>query len=167
MQIDKIAPDFELPDLEGKLHKLSDSRGRIVIINFWSCECPHAERTDNLILECLKEWGDEVVLFSVASNQNESAQSVERASQSRSLPTVLIDAGYGVANIYEAVTTPHVFVVDKDGILRYRGAVDDVTFRNRTVTRFFLKEAIDTLLEGHLPTLKETPAFGCTIVREI
>ena len=52
-------------------------------------------------------------------------------------------------------------------LLRYRGAVDDVTFRNRQASRFFLEEAIEALLEGHLPTLTETPAYGCAIVREI
>jgi hypothetical protein len=57
--------------------------------------------------------------------------------------------------------------MDRDGILRYRGAVDDVTFRQRKATRFFLKEAVDALLEGHLPARTETPAYGCTIVREI
>jgi hypothetical protein len=58
-------------------------------------------------------------------------------------------------------------VVDKEGILRYRGAVDDVKFRQRQATRFFLEEAIEALLDGRLPQLAETPAYGCTIVREI
>jgi hypothetical protein len=92
---------------------------------------------------------------------------VEEAARSRSLPTVLIDAAHVAADLYEALTTPHVFVVDRDGILRYRGAVDDVSIGRRTASRFFLKEAVDALLEGHLPALTETPAFGCAIVREI
>jgi thiol-disulfide isomerase/thioredoxin len=167
MQINRRAPDFELPDLQGEPHKLSDFRGRIVILNFWSCECPHSERADRLIAEWLKEWGGEVELLSIAANRNESAGSVEEVSRSRSLPKVLLDAGHVVADLYEAVATPHVFVVDRDGILRFRGAVDDVTFRQRTASRFFLKEAVDALLEGHLPTLTETPAYGCAIVREI
>lgn len=167
MQINEPAPDFELTDLQGKEHTLSDYRGKIVILNFWSCECPHSERADNQILESLNKWNGEVVLLSIAANQNESAQSVEDAARARSLPTVLIDAGHVVADLYEAVTTPHVFVIDQDGILRYRGAVDDVTFRNRKPTRFFLDEAVGSLLEGHLPPLTETPAYGCTIVREI
>jgi peroxiredoxin len=167
VQPNQSAPDFELPDLDGKLHRLSDHRGRIVIVNFWSCECPHSERADRLIAKWLKEWGREVELLPIASNRSESAQGVEEASRSRSLPKVLIDAGHVVADLYAAVTTPHVFVVDRDGILRFRGAVDDVTFRQRTATRFFLKEAVDALLEGHVPTLTETPAYGCTIVREI
>ena len=167
MQINKPAPDFELPDLQGQKHKLSDYRGRIVILNFWSCECPHSERADILMMEALSKWNGEVTLLSIAANKNESAQSVEEAARARNLPTVLMDAGHVVADLYEAVTTPHVFVVDQDGILRYRGAVDDITFRNRTATRFFLDEAVASLLNGHLPTLTETPAYGCTIVREI
>jgi len=167
MQLNELAPDFELPDLHGTIHKISDHRGRIVILNFWSCECPHSARADGLILEYLKEWGREVELLSIAANQNESAQSVEEAARNRSIPTVLIDARHVVADLYEAITTPHVFVVDKDGVLRYRGAVDDVTFRQRTATCFFLKEVVDALLDGHLPALTETLAYGCTIVREI
>jgi peroxiredoxin len=167
MQINEPAPDFELPDLQGSQHKLSDYRGRIVIINFWSCECPHAERTDKLIMELLAKWDGEVELHSIASNQNESAQSVEEAARARNLPTVLLDAGHVIADLYEAITTPHIFVVDRDGILRYRGAVDDVTFRQRKSTRIFLDEVIESLLREDLPALTEMPAYGCTIVREV
>lgn len=167
MQINKPAPDFELTDLQGKTHILSDYRGKTVIVNFWSCECPHSERADNQIMESLSKWNGDVVLLSIAANRNESAQSVDDAARSRGIPTVLIDAEHVVADMYEAVTTPHVFVVDKDGILRYRGAVDDVTFRNRKPTRFFLDDVVGSLLEGHLPPLTETSAYGCTIVREI
>jgi hypothetical protein len=77
-----------------------------------------------------------------------------------------MDANCFVADLYEAQTTPHVFVIDREGILRYRGAVDDVTFRQRTPARFFLDEAVEALLEGHVPALVESPAYGCTIVRE-
>jgi len=119
------------------------------------------------MMACLVQWGGEVVLLSIAANRNESIQSVEEAAKTRNLPTVLIDAEHVVADLYEAVTTPHAFVVDREGILRYRGAVDDVTFRQRKATRFFLEEAVEALLDGRLPELTETPAYGCTIVREI
>ena len=167
MQVNQPAPDFKLPDLHGKTHTLSEYRGSIVIINFWSCECPHSERADGMIHDVLKKWDGDIVWLSIAANQNESADSVEEAARARSLPTVLFDAGHIVADLYEAVTTPHVYVVDKDGILRYCGAVDDVTFRQRKSTRFFLDEAVGSLINGHLPALTETPAYGCTIVREI
>jgi len=167
MQVNQPAPDFELPDLEGNPHRLSDYRGKIVIVNFWSCECPHSERTDRSTMACLVQWGDEVAMLSIAANRSESISSVAEAVNARRLPRVLIDAEHIVADLYGAVPTPHVFVVDRDGILRYRGAVDDVTFRQRQATRFFLEETVETLLEGHLPTLTETPAYGCAIVREI
>ena len=167
MKLDQPAPDFELPDLGGKVHTLSEYRGRIVILNFWSCECPHSERADNQIMQWLAKWNGEVVLLPIAANQNESAQSVEAAARARGLPTVLLDAEHIVADLYEAITTPHVFLVDRDGILRYRGAVDDVTFRNRKATRFFLDEAVESLIDGRLPALTEMPAYGCAIVREI
>ena len=167
MHINEPTPDFELPDPQGNLYRLSDHRGTIVIVNFWSCECPHSERVDAWLIKRLMKWDGDVELLSIAANQNESARSVEEAARARSLPRVLIDTGHVVADIYEAVTTPHVFVVDRDGILRYRGAVDDVTFSQRKATRFFLDEVVESLLNGQLPALTETPAYGCTIVREI
>ena len=167
MEINQPVPDFELPDLNGDLHHLCDHRGRIVIVNFWSCECPHSERTDKAIMSMFVQWQDDVAMLSIASNRNESLPALREAADSRRLPRVLHDADCGVANLFEAQTTPHVFVIDREGILRYRGSVDDVTFRQRKPTRFFLDEAVESLLEGHLPALTESPAYGCAIVREV
>ena len=167
MEINQPAPEFQLPDLQGNLHSSNDDRGRIVIVNFWSAECPHSERADLSIRAHLLQWGEEVQWISVAANWNESAQMVEEVARARRIPQVLIDRDHVVADLYEAVTTPHIFVVDREGILRYRGAVDDITFRHRKATRLYLKEAVDALLAGRLPETQETPAYGCTILREI
>lgn len=167
MEINQPVPEFELPDLSGKMRRLSELHGRIVIVNFWSCECPHSERTDKAIMSMFVQWQDDVTMLSIASNRNESLSALREAAESRRLPEVLHDADCRVANLFEAQTTPHVFVIDREGILRYRGAVDDVTFRQRKTTRFFLDEAVESLLEGHLPALTESPAYGCTIVREV
>jgi peroxiredoxin len=167
MNINQPVPDFELPDLNGKLHRLSDHRGRIVIVNFWSCECPHSERTDKAILSMFVQWQEDVTMLSIASNRNESPEALREAAKSRRLPTVLHDADCSVANLFDAQTTPHVFVIDREGILRYRGPVDDVTFRQRKPTRFFLDEAVESLLAGQFPALTESPAYGCAIVREV
>jgi len=167
MQLNEPAPGFELPDLQGTPYKLSDGRGKIVVVNFWSAECPHSERADFHLRGLLEKWNWEVVMLPIAANRNESVQMVAEASSARRIPQILIDREHAVADLYEAVTTPHVFVVDRDGILRYRGAVDDVTFRHRQATRFYLKEAVEALLNEGLPVLSETPAYGCAIVREI
>jgi peroxiredoxin len=167
VSINELAPDFELLDLQGTPRKLSYYRGKTVILNFWSAECPHSERTDEYLFNLLGSWNGDVVVLSIASNRNESVQIVAEAAKARRIPQLLIDPEHVVADLYEAVTTPHVFVIDSDGILRYRGAVDDVTFWRRQATRFFLQEAVEALLRGDLPVMNETPAYGCTIVREI
>jgi hypothetical protein len=117
----------------------------------------------------LGQWRDasRVTMLSIASNRSENAEALKTAADARRLPTVLVDAQCFVADLFNAQTTPHVFVVDRAGVLRYRGSVDDVTFRQRTPTRFFLDEAVESLLEGNLPALTESPAYGCTIVREV
>jgi peroxiredoxin len=167
VELHQPAPDFELPDLQGKLYRPCDYRGKILIINFWSAECPHSGRADELLGNLLEKWNGEVELLSIAANRNESVQMVEEAAKTRHIPRVLIDAQQVVADRYGAMTTPHVFVLDQVGILRYRGAVDDVTFRHREATQFFLRDAVEALLQGRVPGVSETPAYGCTIVREI
>jgi hypothetical protein len=106
-------------------------------------------------------------MLTVASNRNESVEAIKAAAETRQLPAILLDQNSQVADQLEAQTTPHVFVLDREGILRYRGAVDNLTFRRRLPTRFFLGEAVESLLRGELPALAESPAFGCAIVREI
>jgi len=167
LQLNQPVPDFELPGLNGNQYNLSQYRGRIIIVNFWSCECPHSERTDKAIMSMFVQWQDDVSMLSIASNRNEKAEDLKKASETRRLPIVLIDPACQVADMFEAQTTPHVFVIDREGILRYRGPVDDVTFRQKVPTRFYLDMAVESLLEGQLPTLTEAPAYGCAIVREI
>jgi peroxiredoxin len=164
-ELNRLAPDFELPDLEGHIHRLSGYRGKIVVVNFWSCECPHVERTDRAMLATLAQLREQATLLSIAPNGNESLEALKAAALTRRLPFVLRDAGHVVADLYEAQTTPHVFVIDREGVLRYRGAVDDVTFRRRQPTRFYLDEALEALLEGRPPARTEVPPYGCTIVR--
>jgi thiol-disulfide isomerase/thioredoxin len=166
MELNRLAPDFELLGIDNEPHKLSDSRGRITIVNFWSSECPHAVRTDRALLASCAGWQADVVLLSIAANRIESAESIAAAAQARGLSLVLLDPQHVVADIYEAQTTPEVFVVDGGGVLRYHGAVDDVNFGQRIPTRFFLDEAVEALLAGRLPAVAETMAYGCAIVRE-
>ena len=110
---------------------------------------------------------DDVVTLAIASNRNETLEDIKQVSETRHMPTVLLDADCRIASLFEAVTTPHVFVIDRDGVLRYRGAVDDMRFRQKAPTRFFLDEAVEALLAGHTPEVQESPAYGCAIVREI
>jgi len=165
LELNELAPEFTLPDLDRRIHMLSDYRGRIAIVNFWSAECPHSQRFDADITIRLAEWGADVALLSIASNANEPEGMLAVVTRQRKLPLVLRDADRSVADRYGAQTTPHAFLVDRQGILRYRGAVDDVSFRQREPIRFYLQEAVETLLAGHLPEITDIKPFGCTIVR--
>jgi peroxiredoxin len=159
------APLFQLADLNGVLHRLEEYRGKVIVINFWSAECPHADRADQELLAYLKRWGESVRLLVVASNVNETSDLVRSVAAERGLPVPLLDSEAAVADLYRAVTTPHLFVVDPQGILRYQGAIDDVTFRQRKPTCFYLKEAVEAVLAGRIPDPAETSPYGCTIVR--
>ena len=166
MEINRLAPDFELRGLDGRLHRLSSYRGRIVVVNFWSMDCPHVVRADASLRAAMRQWGDEVVWLAIASNGNESPSALEDAARERGLPTVLIDAKQEAADAFEAQITPEVFIVDREGVVRYHGAVDDVSFCQRVATRSYVEDAVDALLAGTLPVIAEAPAFGCTIIRE-
>ena len=163
--IGQPAPGFTLPDLEGVSHALADQRGRIAVIHFWSAECQWCKRTDPALLELAHTWGEPVTLLVVASNANESQELLKEIAARRGLSPVLVDSGQRVADLYGAVTTPHVFIVDHEGILRYQGAFDDVTFRQRTPTRIFVQEAVAALLAGRPPEPAQTPPYGCSLVR--
>jgi peroxiredoxin len=166
MMMNDIAPDFQLPDLDGRLHTLGDHRGRIVVLTFWSCECRHTVRTDETLPALRARWGKDVVVLPIAANRIETREAIAAAARERGLPTVLLDPEHRVADLYDAQTTPHVFIIDRDGMLRYRGALDDTSFAQREPTRSYLEEAVDALLEGRMPRPSETQPYGCAIVRE-
>ena len=166
MDINRISPDFELRGLDGRLCRLSDFRGRIVIVEFWSADCPHVVRADASLRAAMSRWGEEVVLLMIASNANESLSALENASHTRGPFAVLIDAQQEAADAFAAQVTPEAFVLDRAGVVRYRGAVDDVSLRQKTATRRFVEEAVDALLRGESPSVAEVAAFGCSIVRE-
>jgi thiol-disulfide isomerase/thioredoxin len=165
VKIGEPAPDFSLPDLDGAVHRLQDYRGRIAMVNFWSCECPHAERTDGLLAAWTSSWAGKVVLLPIASNVNEPMPALKSTAVARRFPLVLVDENQHVADLYEAQTTPHVVLIDAGGLLQYAGAVDDVNFGQRQPQRYFLRESVEALLRNQVPSITRTQPYGCAIVR--
>jgi hypothetical protein len=90
---------------------------------------------------------------------------IQKTATERRLPTVLIDTGQSAADMYGALVTPHFFVMDGTGILRYQGAWDDITFRHRTATQTYVTEVVEALRRDQIPNVTSTPAYGCTLVR--
>lgn len=165
MNLNQLAPDFSLFDLDGNPHSLSDYRRGIVIINFWSAECPHAAHVDLGLLPLIEEWGENVHLLQIASNGNEPFEMLKEVAEERGVHPILHDPNHKVADMYEATNTPHIFILDGEGLLRYQGAYDDVTFRQRTPTRNYAQEAVEALIKGGRPEVADVPPFGCTVVR--
>lgn len=161
------APVFELTGLDGQVYRLADQRGKIVVLVFWSAECPWSRQYDAWLSAQASRWAAEgVELWAVASNVNEPRESLAQVVSERQLTfPLLLDEGCRVADLYGAQTTPHVFVIDPAGRLVYRGAIDDRTFRQRTATVNYLEQTLQAIRQGRRPSPDETPAYGCAIVR--
>lgn len=164
LTIGETTPDFTLQDLDGNAHHLESYRGRVVVLNFWSGECPWSARADEGINALQEKWGEEVVVLAIASNANEDLPLLQEAALTRAVEPVLVDGEQTVARLYGAEYTPQIFVLDIEGILLYQGAYDDVTFRQKEPTRNYLEEAVASLLNGKQPDPSEVPAYGCTVV---
>ena len=163
--IGELAPDFVLHDLDGVPHRLSERRGKIIVLHFWSADCPQCERLDGRIALLRAGWIDRVQVWWIAPNDNEDDGSLRRAARRQAGGAVLRDAGQVIADRYGARTTPHLFVIDAKGILSYAGAPDDVSLRQRVATRNYLGEAVQALLRDERPDPASTAPFGCAIVR--
>ena len=164
-QVGLPAPEFELEDLDGNSHSSRSWLGSIFVLNFWSAECIHSTRADAVIEELRQAWGDRVVVWCILSNENEDDELVWRVAAANKVGRILRDHNHAVADAYGAVTTPHVYVIDGEGVLRYAGGLDDVSLRQRTPTRNYLKEAVEALLASERPEPSMTEPFGCAIVR--
>ncbi len=165
IKIGAKVPLFNLSDLDGQMVGIEELNGRIVVVNFWSAECDWCLRIDGELLAYASRWGRRVKVLWIASNGNESQALIARVAAERKLPAVLIDEGHHVADLYGATVTPHFFILDSGGRIRYQGAWDDITFRRRVATRQYVDEAIEALLKGAEPGITETPPYGCTLVR--
>jgi peroxiredoxin len=159
------APEFELTDFDGQGRSLRDALGSIVVLNFWSADCIHSTRAEAVFEELMQEWGEDVTLWCIASNENEDDELVKNVAGKSKIDRLLRDRHSELADAYGAVTTPHVFVIDEEGVLRYAGAFDDVSLRQRTPTRNYLREAVVAVRNGESPEPSETLPFGCAIIR--
>jgi peroxiredoxin len=159
------APDFSLPDPSGAAHRLGDLRGRIVLLCMWSARCPWSRRIDRALSAWPAELTSAVDLLRLAVNAGEPPAELSAGLPAEFPGTLLLDSERAVADRYGARVTPEFFLIDRAGLLRYRGAFDDATFRVRVPQRFHLAAAVRALLAGEAPDPAETPAYGCAIER--
>ena len=121
------AHDFNLIGLDGLAFALSAQSGRTVVRNFWSAECPWSRRADALLMDRWPSWARQgVALWGIASNASEPEIQIRAEVAGRRIPfPILLDHGRVVADRYGAVATPHLYLIDAAGIMRYAGAFDE------------------------------------------
>ncbi len=166
-QIGQPAPDFELKDTAGKTYQLADCKGKVVVIDFWSCQCPWAKGTEADRNANVKKYqGKDVVFLCIASNRSEPEEVVKPYLESvKAAYPLLLDTGNVVADKYSAMQTPEIFIVDKGGKLAYHGAFDNRSQPSATGDTNYIANAVDALLAGKPVEKAETKAFGCGIQR--
>ncbi|MGH2524195.1 MAG: redoxin domain-containing protein [Anaerolineales bacterium] len=167
--LNRLAPDFILPSLTGNRVALSEWRGFVVVINFWSAECAWSRRADVMLVYRQLTWHAKGVrVMGIACNVNESQTEVGYEVERRRVKyPVLFDIEHRVADLYKAETTPHFFVLDRQGVVRYLGAQDDATSRQREAKTHYLDRAVEAVLDGRLPNPALTQPYGCAIIRQM
>lgn len=168
VKLSQAVPDFELKDTAGTAHQLSGHKGKIVMIHFWSATCPFVLRYEEQLQSITENYQKQgVVILAIDSNSNEKLDEIKKIAAARKVNyPILLDPGNKVADQFGAITTPHVFILDKEGKLIYEGAVDDQGWSEDNVPRkFYVKEALDQALKGEPISVSQTKSVGCTVKR--
>jgi peroxiredoxin len=166
--LNRLVPDFTLSMVDGGRLSLSDWRGFVVVVHFWSAECAWSRRADVLLVYRQLTWQSKGVrIVALAPNGNETENEIRFEMQNRHIDyPVVIDFDHRMADLYKAETTPHFFVLDRQGLARYVGALDDSTAEARDAHKYYVDNAVTALLNNRLPEPAFTPAYGCDIARK-
>ena len=164
--INRFAPDFVLPVIGGGRFTLADWRGQIIILYFWSAECPWSRRADVALVYRQLAWDPKNVrCVGIASQAKEMETQIRAEVHARHIKyPILYDFDQSVAMLYQAKMTPHFFVLDRQGVVRYCGALDDVTRRGQRPSTIYLDEAVSALLANRPPNPLQTAPFGSPLV---
>jgi len=170
------APEFALQDLDGKVHKLSDYRGKTVVLEWFNPGCPYvvaAHTKGSLVDLARKQSKDGVVWLAVNSGapgkQGHGVETNRAAAKAWSMSyPILVDESGAVGKAYGATNTPHMFVVSKDGRLVYKGAIDNSPDAERAspqggVLVEYVSATVEDLGAGRPVRTPQTKAYGCGV----
>jgi peroxiredoxin len=171
--IGSLAPDFQLNSIDGKLHKLSDFRGKIVVLEWTNPGCPVVQRhyRDGLMPPLQKESTDKGVVWLTINSTNPSHQNYKTPDALKSIysdwkaafTVLLMDPDGKAGKALGAKTTPHMFVIDKEGKLAYNGAVDDDPQGSKEARVNYVRLAVDSLIKGEPVETSTTKPYGCSV----
>jgi hypothetical protein len=175
-QIGQLAPDFTAQSSNGDSVRLSQYRGKTVVLEWTNAECPYTRKhytSGNMQgFQALAQQNGIVWLSIVSSAPGmqgyaTGAEADALTTSRHAAPTaVLLDPNGTVGRLYNAKTTPHMFVIDGSGALRYMGGIDSVAsayVEDIAQAEPYLKEAMLAVAQGEKPPHSVTKPYGCAI----
>jgi peroxiredoxin len=179
LPIGSPAPDFALPGVDGKTHKLSEYAGSKILAIVFECNhCPVSQLYEGRIAKLYKEYRSKGVAF-VAINPNNpksirlnelgytdvndslAEMKIRTAFRGSEWPYLYDGDTQSVSSKFGVVATPHIFLFDQNRRLQYQGRIDD-NQREDLVKSQDARNAIEAMLAGRPVALATTNAFGCT-----
>jgi thiol-disulfide isomerase/thioredoxin len=178
LAIGSPAPDFELPGIDGRLHKLSDYQDPILVVMFICNHCPTSQLYEGRMKKLVDDYQSKGVGF-VAIQPNDlravllselgytdvsdslEEMKIRAAHRHFNFPYLYDGETQSAAQAYGVQATPHVFIFDKERKLRYEGRIDNAQ-RESLVKIQDARAALDAVLAGQPVAVAHTPAFGCS-----
>jgi glutathione peroxidase-family protein len=162
-ELDKPVKEFKATDvLSGKEVSLADFKGKPVVLSSISYTCGTSWKYEKRMGQMIADYGKKGVVFlNVNSNANNTEEGIKKYVEARHLDMVplLKDKGNPIADYFNTRVTPTFYVLDKDHVLRYRGAFDD-NAEEANVSKRYVKPAVDAVLAGKPVEVKESRPFG-------
>jgi peroxiredoxin len=175
-QIGQLAPDFNVQDSKGDTLHLSQYRGKTVVLEWTNADCPYTRKhysSGNMqSVQALAQQKGIVWLTVISSAPGKqgyvNGPAADALTASRhAVPTaILLDPNGTVGHLYNAKTTPHMFVIDKNGTLQYMGGIDSIATADMDDIAHaepYLKEAMLAVAQGDKPPHAVTKPYGCSV----
>jgi peroxiredoxin len=160
-EVGKPAPAFALKDLYGKEFSLSEFKGKTVVLEWFNVGCPVVKKAHraHVMQDTYKKAVDKGVVWlaiDTTAGAQAEANRVHAVQNGLAYP-ILLDKDGEVGRAYGAKTTPHMFVINKDGVLVYNGAIDDKGEKN------YVANALEALGAGKDVSPANTEPYGCGV----
>jgi hypothetical protein len=175
-RVGQPAPDFTATDTNGKVHKLSEYRGKFVVLEWTNRECSYTQKHYNSgnMQHLQREWtGKGVIWLTIISSalgkQGYMTAPEENAylKEANAAPTaVLLDPTGTVGHLYDAKTSPHMFIIDSQGTLIYNGAIDDratTDVEDVNGAKNYVSNALQEATSGKPVSTPTTRPYGCSV----
>jgi peroxiredoxin len=176
VEVGKPAPNFSLPDTNGKMHSLADLKGKYVVLEWYQPDCPFVGkhyRSGNMQALQKEYTAKGVVWLSIDSSApgeqgNYPADKLNEfaAKDAAARTALLVDPSGDVGRLYAAKTTPDMYIIDPKGNLVYKGAIDNKRSTDLDDVRIatnYVKTALDAALAGKPVSTTSTQPYGCSV----